>query len=272
MSLRPGDFLINDETDNDLLMTPLIDGERKSHGLVPRDFQTHPLGMFAPPTEIPLIPRSEWSDRIKEQAALRTRISDMRGSIPSLDQDGVGYCWAHSSTSAVTMVRAINNMPYVPLSAFSVAATIKKGADEGGWCGLSAKFVREKGVMSQAVWPQGDRNYRKYDKPENWENAALHKATEEFVDLTHDVYDTELTFDQTISCLLCGIPCAVDFNWWSHSVCAIDAVEVEAGSFGIRILNSWSDSWGEKGTGVLQGKKAVPDSGVAFRVVRASNV
>lgn len=181
-----------------------------------------------------------------------------------------GNCWAHSTTHTVMMDRAKSNQPYVPLSAYAVAATIKKGKDEGGWCGLSAKFWREKGGPSQSLWPQGDRDYRKYDKPEIWANAQLHMVAEDFVDLTRSVYDQNLTFEQVICCLLARIPLAVDFNWWGHSVCALDPVEVEPGSFGIRILNSWSDKWGDQGMSVLRGEKAVPNSCVATRVSGAA--
>lgn len=267
MGLCPTDFLINDATSRDHLFEPRVNGERKARGGVPRDYRIQPKEMFAPPSDIAIIPRSEWSDRIKEMEATKSRISDMRNNFPSLDQGQVGYCWAHSTTHTVMLVRAINNQPYVPLSAYAVAATIKKGADEGGWGGLSAQFAREKGIPSQAKWPQGDRNYRNYDKPEVWTDAALHKITEDWVDLTRDVYDQNLTFDQLITCLLLRIPCVVDFNWWGHSVCAMDAVEIERGSYGIRILNSWSDSWGDRGTGVLQGNKAFPDGAVATRVI-----
>lgn len=251
---------------------PVIDGQPKGHGLVPRDFHTYPREMFAPPSDMTLIPRSEWSARIKEQEKNESRISDLMktANVPCLDQGQVGYCWAHSSTGAVMALRAINGEPTVPLSAYAVAATIKKGADEGGWCGLSAKFIRERGVPSQALWPQGDRNYRQRDKPEVWSNAALHKVTEDWVDLTRDVYDQNLNFDQVASCLLAGIPCAVDFNWWSHSVLGCDLVETEPGSFGLRIRNSWGTSWGEQGFGILQGQKAIPDGAVALRVSGAS--
>lgn len=271
MSLRPGELLIEHNTPSVLILPP-----GKGRGCVPRDFAIDPPEMFDPPSGMPLIPRSEWSARIREMEATQSRLSDLRlrgnggQAIPSLDQGSVGYCWAHSTTHCAILTRVLANQPCVPLSAYAVAATIKSGADEGGWCGLSAKFLRERGVPSQAIWPQGDRNYRKYDRPETWENAALHRTTEEWVDLTRDVYDQGLTFDQVMTCLLSRIPVAVDFNWWSHSVCALDPVEVEPGSFGIRIWNSWGDSWSDRGMGVLRGQKAVPDGAVAIRTSRPS--
>ena len=252
----------------------IADGELKGKGALPRDYSVDPPTMFAP-SDIPLIPRSEWSDRIKEMEATKSRLSDIRLSgnggqpIPSLDQGQVGYCWAHSSTHCVTILRALQNQPYVPLSAYAVASIIKGGRDEGGWCGLSAKFIRDVGVPAQAIWPQGSRSLS-HDTPEMRANAALHKTTEDWVDLTRQVWDEVMTFDQVATCLLSRIPCAVDFDWWSHSVMALDLVEVEPGSFGIRIWNSWGDGWSDRGMGVLQGQKAVPDNAVGLRVTKAS--
>lgn len=272
MGLRPTDFLIGDMIHPSFIYHPNVDGQIKAHGYVERDYKLYPREMFDPPSSMPMIPKSEWSDRIKDLESQKASLSHIRGEIPSLDQGQVGYCWNHSTAHCVTILRAVAGLPYVPLSAYAVGATIKKGADEGGWCGLSAKFLRERGIPSQALWPQGDRDYRKYDKPEVWANAALHKVSEDWVDLTREVYDQSLTFEQVASCLLSGTPCAVDFNWWGHSVCALDLVEISSGNFGLRIWNSWSDKWGDRGMGVLEGQKAIPNGAVALRVTGAGAV
>jgi hypothetical protein len=269
-----GLFVIDDETltdprVKDNVFVPVIDGELKGHGLVPRDYRIHPPEMFAPPSELHLIPRPEWSDRLKEQERAGARLSDIRGDWPALDQNGQGYCWAYSTTSAVMLLRSVNNQPYVRMSAHAIGCKVKNFRNEGGWCGLSAKFHRENGCPSVAMWPEKSMS-RSNDRADVWSNAALHKVTEDWVDLTRDVYDQNLTFNQVATCLLSGIPCAVDFNWWSHSVCGADLVEVEPGSFGLRILNSWSNSWGERGAGILRGSKAIPDEAVAMRVTGIS--
>lgn len=240
-------------------------------GLVPRDFDVDPPDMFAAPTDMPLIPRSEWDDRIAEQEKEQSSLEHirLRAGIPSLNQGQVGYCWAHSITHTVMLARAAANQPYVPLSAYAVAATIKKGRDEGGWCGLSAKFAREKGIPSQAIWPQGDRNYTQHDNAATWADAAKHEITEDWVDLTRDVWGQNLTFDQVATCLLLNIPCALDFNWWSHSVCGLRLVK-SGGGYGIKIWNSWGDSWSDRGMGILSGTKAIPNGAVATRVTTAS--
>lgn len=271
MGLRSTDLLIDDETgDDDLLFKYAPDGEVRGRGQVERDFRQFPVEMMAKPSEMLLVPRSEWSDRIKEMEREKARLSDLRGLMPSLDQGRFGYCWAHSTVHTVLLNRKIMNVKYVPLSAYAVAAIIKNGRDEGAWCGLSQKFIAEKGVPSQEFWPQGSIDLRKAT-PQMYANAALHKITDDWVDLTRQVWDKFLTFDQVMSCLLNRIPCALDFNWWGHSVCGMDPVEVEPGSFGIRILNSWSDQWGDRGTSVLRGQKAIPNGAIATVASRASN-
>lgn len=266
MAFRPGDVLIDDDAPPDVAFDP-----RFARGLVPRDYSEHPREMFAPPAEIALVPRSEWDARIDEQEEQKSSLEHLylRAGWENLDQGQVGYCWAHSTVHSVMLARTRDNQPFVPLSAYAVAATIKGGRDEGGWCGLSAKFVRDRGVPSQAFWPQGDRGVRARDRPEVWENAGLHKITEDWVDLTRDVYDQSLSFDQVATCLLQNVPCPVDFNWWAHSVCAVRLVRVEAGSYGLLILNSWKN-WGRRGLGVLRGRNAIPDGALATRVVGAS--
>lgn len=182
-----------------------------------------------------------------------------------------GNCWAYSTGSAIMMLRALAHQPYVRVSPHGPACIIKKFRDEGGWGALSLQFAMEKGYPSEQFWPQKSMS-KANDKPETWANAALHKVTEGWVDMSADAYDRKLSFQQVATCLLLNVPVVVDFNWWSHSVCAIDLVEIEKGSFGVRILNSWGDGWSEQGTGVLQGNKARPDGAVAPYGTLASGV
>ena len=166
------------------------------------------------------------------------------------------------------LARAVALAPHVRLSAHAVACKVKNFRDEGGWCGLSAKFVRENGIPTVGFWAEKSMS-RTFDTAETWANAAKHKIDEDWVDLTRPVWGQNLTFDQVATCLLLGIPCALDFNHWSHSVCGLRLVRVEAGSYGIKIWTSWTDSWGDRGMGILRGTKAVPDGAVATRTVRA---
>lgn len=250
-------------------LSPVVDGETKSRGLRPRDFSTHPVGYLAcaKPFDIDLVPESEWQARLDVQKAAKAQLSDIRnqgmfgGVIPSRDQNGKGYCWAHSSVSAALIVRAINNQPYADLSAYAVACIIKNYQDQGGWGSESLEWIAANGVPTSEFWPQQSMA-RTNDTPAMRANAKLHEFTE-WMDL-----DPQNMKAQLVTCLLLGIPVVTDFNWWSHSVCTIDLVSVNP--FQTRIWNSWGDSWSQNGTGVLDGQKAIPDSAVAPRVMLAA--
>lgn len=260
-------MLIDDTTPNDIPFDPAY-----SRGLVPRDMATDPPTMFAPPSEIPLIPRSEWDARIDEQEAQQSSLEHVwrRSGEPVLDQNGQGYCWAYSTAAAIMATRMAANMPRVRLSAHAVACKIKGFRDEGGWCGLSAEFARKTGYPSVDVWPEKSMS-RSYDTAATWANADKHRVTEDWVDLAAShYYYQQLTFDQVATCLLLNRACPVDFNWWGHSVCALRLVRVEAGSYGLRIANSWTPQWGEQGFATLRGNKAIPNSALCIRSITAS--
>jgi hypothetical protein len=271
--------IIDDDNYHWLVNDPIVNGHVMSRGLVARDLNKFPVGCYAAAPawspDAPVIPRSEWSERIKEMERTKSRLSDIRNigdngkPIRSLDQNGQGYCWAYASTAAVMLLRAVQGLPHVRMSAHAVGCKVKGFRDQGGWSAQSLDFIKEQGVPSVEKWPEKSMN-RSNDRPDVWANAARHKFTEGFVELNAAVYDRDLTFDQVMTCLLSRIPVPVDLMWWGHAVCAVDPVEVEPGSFGIRIWNSWTDNWGEKGMGVIRGQKAIPDNAVAPRVAMAS--
>lgn len=248
-------------------------------GYVPRDLAVDPPTMFsALPSAIVLIPRSEWDARFDEQEQQQSSLEHLflRGGRPAfvnLDQDGDGYCWSYSVGHAIMLDRLKGNQPLVRLNPHATAAIIKRGRNEGGWCGLSAKFAREHGYAvegdGEGQWPLHSRDLRN-DTPALRAAMAMHKVSEEFVDLTRDVYDQNLTVDQLATCLFNDQPGPVDFNWWGHSVCAVRWVRVEAGSWGLLILNSWL-GWGRHGLAVLRGSKAIPDGALSILVSAASD-
>lgn len=206
-------------------------------GLIPRDYSKYPVGFYksAPPASMPLIPRSEWLDRIKGMAADKSRLSDIRrrNKIASLDQNGQGFCWAYSCTMAIMLARAIMNQPFVRLSGHMIGCLVKNYQDEGGWCGLSLDFVQEHGVPSVEFWKEKSMS-RSNDTPEMRANAKKHIVTDVWADLQTPVYDRNMTEDQSMTLLMTRTPIQGDFNWWGHSVCLMDAVltsEVMPGIF-----------------------------------------
>lgn len=308
MSVSAKEIVIHDGNAHLFTIDQIVDGEQKSRGLVPRNYATHPPG-YSPrgvPFDMPLIPRSEWSERIRDMEGSKSRLSDLRNTgqngqqIPSRDQNGRGYCWFHSGTSATLLLRARDHQPYVDLSAYAGACLIKDYRDEGGWGAQGLDWIIENGIPSSEFWPQRSVS-RSNDTPAMRENAKLHRVSESWME-TGAQYDRNLTYDQVITCLLCRIPVIVDYNWWGHSVCAADAVDGVSqwggpggrdeitgkmlslpefdrrfglsdpvtGAVVIRIWNSWSDSWSDSGMGTLSASKSVPDGASAPRVAYAS--
>lgn len=299
------EVIIHDGNKDQYVQPQVVDGEAKARGLVPRDYSTHPVGFYSGipdmrAVQMPLIGRDQWAARCQELIDRKARISDVRMGglngqpIPARDQNGRGYCWMHSGVGAEILVRAIANLPYADLSAYACACIIKNYRDEGGWGAQGCDFLMSRGCPTSKFWPQRAVS-KEYDTPETWEDAKKHKITGGYMDLQAAQYDRTLTFDQYATCLLLRIPVISDFNWWSHSVCAMDLVNgntmfkkvrdshsgklltvvehelywavnnpVTAG-YGVRILNSWGDTWSDHGMGVLTGSQAVPDGAVAPR-------
>lgn len=101
---------INDQNWQEFV-EPIVDGERKSRGLRPRNYQSHPVGYLpqAKPFDLPLIPQSEWASRLADIVAAKAQLSDVRNTgnngqpIPSRDQDQKGYC--HTADTEVLTER-----------------------------------------------------------------------------------------------------------------------------------------------------------------------
>jgi hypothetical protein len=296
-------FLITDENWGSHVC-PIVNGEQKKQGLVPRDYEVRPVGSYRSIRgfDMPLIDRSEWPDRIRDMNAQGSFVRDIRRRgnlgkpIPSLDQDGVGYCWVHSATMSVMLTRARQGQPYKRLSAFMVGCIIKNYQDEGGWGALGIDFIAQNGVPDVQFWPEKSMN-RSNDTPAMRQNAALHKTEGIWADMAAAVYDRNLSLDQSVTSLLLGNCNVEDYNWWGHSVLIIGLAlaaggmplggipdlrsldlnnERDAKVMGDIVnkvgINSWTDSWGDLGEFTLTGNKAHSDGGVAVCSVEPSDV
>lgn len=259
--------IIDDNTNADDLFSPQF-----ARGHDPSQYVRE---MFAAPHGMTLVPESEWDARYDEQEKSQSSLEHVyrRAGWENLDQNGHGYCWAYSTGAAVMLKRSAMGLPYVRLNPHSVAAIIKNGRDEGGWCGLSLKFGRDGGYAVEGngpgQWPLHSRNTANLT-PAVRENMLLHKVTDDWYDLGRPEYGQQLTRQQLATCLFQNNPCPTDFNWWGHSVCSVRFVRVERGSWGLMILNSWK-GWGDRGLAVLRGSKAVPDGAVGVVNTLASN-
>lgn len=255
-------------------MTDMLHPKGVAYGLVERDYDQFPEPMFAPPSEMGLIPESEWDARFDEQERLQSSLEHLYLSGPNgtpafvnLDQNVDGYCWIYSVGHSIMMDRLRRNLPVVRLNPHSAGAIIKKGRNEGGWCGEGAQFCTDVGMAPEGSgpghWPLHSRDIR-LDTPAMRAEMAKHRIVEQWTDLTRQVWNRNLTKAQVATCGFNNIPGPGDFNFWSHSVARLRWVRIERGAWGLLILNSWKN-WGRFGLGVLRGNQAIPDGALGIR-------
>jgi hypothetical protein len=249
-----------------------------SFGLVERDYSQFPEPMFAPPSDMKIIPESEWDARFDEQERTQSSLEHIYLSGPNgtpafmnLDQGTEGYCWIYSVGHSVMIDRLRRNLPPVRLNPHSAGAIIKRGRNEGGWCGEGADFVTKNGIAPEGTgpgqWPRHSRDLR-HDTPAMRTSMARYKIDEQWVDLTRQVWSRNLTMAQIATCGFNNIPGPGDYNWWRHSVCRLRWVRIERGSWGQLILNSWR-GWGRHGLGVLRGNQAIANGALGVRSTTA---
>lgn len=233
-------------------------------GAVPRDYEAEPEGSgpFSAPFALPLIPRSEWKERIEEMERTKTRSSDICElmGLPPMYQASTLYCADNSAVDSVQVLRAIQGQPTVFLSAASVGAPLKNYRNVGGWASTAMAYIVKNGIAPASMWPTNAIN-RKYDTPECREERKKYGVTE--------WWDMQpRNFDQLMTCLLNRIPCAAGFNWMRHAITPIDPVIGPRGEFGFLSRNSglYRDRTGHF---VVLGNRAIPDDCVAPRVAIA---
>lgn len=249
------------------------------YGLVPRDFKTHPVGHYAaiPAFSMPLMTDDEIEASIVRKNADHSWLSDLRltgmfgGVIPSRDQNGKGYCWAHSGVSANLLVRARDNQPYADLSAYAVACIIKGYRDEGGWGAEGIEWQAANGCPTSKTWPQQSMS-RGNDNAAMRAEAALYKPTGTWMDMQPNDNRALAT------CLCKDDPVVFDSNQWGHSICACRLISwgPNGRNLSVQIWNSWGDDWhhgtSEPGMGILPSSDSgpSPDGQVALITVRAA--
>ncbi len=245
--------------------------------MVPRDYTEFPEAMFAPPSQMVLVPKTEWDARYDEQEATESSLEHifLRGGQPAfvnLDQNGDGDCWAYSVGHAM-MLDALKANPTAKVDRLNphfIATYLKRF--NGGWCGASAKVAFEVGCLEEGAgteeWPLHSHSTGLLNQV-RLAAAIKHKISEEWRDLTREIYNQALTTLQVATCGFMNVPVPSDFNWWSHSVCQVRWVRIEAGSWGPLILNSWK-GWGRHGLAVLRGSQAIANGAVAVLSTTAS--
>lgn len=257
---------------------PVIDdGNFKSHvdeanaiskfgsGYVPRDFNANPPGKLFKAYSGQKFDEDELVERIKEKEAQQSGLADLHRAlnIPILDQGQYGYCWMYGTVLCMMMAYARAGLPVPHLSAASAAAKGKNYRNEGGLAEEALRYIKQFGVSTVKYWPDGGVADRKYDTPEQRNNAELHKAVE-FEELpSNDLL-------AVASVLVLDLPCTGGFGWWGHLIGLLQPRVVSASRgerIGLEFANSWTKRYGKNGFGVLAGKKAIPFEAYVIRTV-----
>ena len=240
----------------------LRDNANGPRGYSGRDFAANPLGSYANTFALPIIPRSEWDDRIESLEKNRSLLSDIDRyhRVLMLDQMRTNYCWCFGVVGGIMTRMAAMGLSVPRLSAASAAAKIKNYQNVGGWGGEAIEGIRKYGVSTLDLWPNATID-PKYDTHEQQLNAKMHGAVE-FEELNPK------DFDQLMTCLLMGMPVPIGLLWWGHLVCAMDPVVISPGVYGVRIKNSWGTKWEKEGFAILSESKATPDEANVIRTTK----
>lgn len=249
-AFHPGEFVIDDDTPDHMLVTPV--GQSTGYTGPCRNASASTIPF---PSNL-LIPSSDWQAIIQEKEASGTNLSAMllNAGVPSKNQQQTNYCWANSPTCCVESLRCAENQPYVALSAASVGGPITRYQNVGGNGEAALEYIVANGIVPESLWPVNAIS-SKYHTPANV-TAALDYRIVGWYELVNN------NINQLISMLLRNIPVSVGLNWWGHQVTYCDAVW-QNGAIAIRFRNSWGDTYGAKGFAILQGSKMTPNDQVA---------
>jgi hypothetical protein len=214
------------------------------------------------PTDL-IIPKSEWQARIQEREERKATIWHRATAAgwKVKDQQQTNYCWINAPTAAVELIRLLQHDEPVVLSPASAGAQITNYRNVGGWGKEGLEWIQTHGLVPVSLWPANAIS-KQYATESNKQVALSYRQIEWWELAVRSL-------DQLVSCLLRGYPVAVGYNWWGHEVTACDPVWVD-GAVAIRIANSWGEAWGDKGFGVIQGNRMLPDDACSPRTAVAA--
>lgn len=236
-------------------------------GHIARDWEIFEYGAveFAEPFPIPLIPRSEWPDRIADLERRKALVSDAMkdAKVPVLNQGSLPYCHAFAPAAALMGLRAIQGLPFKMLSAGSIGGPATGYKATGAWIGSDLKVIRTLGVSTTEFVPE------KQVSRSGWKPGAAEEALTNRVIEWYELPRQQI-FDYMMTALLLGFPVCDAYTWWGHATFAADPYMSKDRKFGHRNRNSWGPGYGEDGWFVMMEGKGTPYEAYVPRVITPS--
>jgi len=242
--------------------------EGLTFGGMQRDYNSAPFGSASRPSKDFQYTfesdRGKLRDRIQRADENKTAPDDWRISadVPVLDQGQWGYCWFFGCCGAMLNCYAMTGGVVPHLNAFPTAYRIKNGRNEGGWGEEALRGIEQYGVVEDSLWPGLEAKMSNWDRQEVKANAALHKVTESLELPRRDI----LALVSVLTDPRNPRPVTVGYDWWGHLIYAVRAGWKD-GKFLVKIVNSWKETWGEKGTAWLTESKAIASEQIAIQRV-----
>lgn len=218
-----------------------------------------------------IIPESQWEELIRWHDENQTTPDHHRlyKEVPITDQNGFPYCWMFGVVGAMMTSMAQSGIDVPFLSATYTAAMGKGWVKRGGWGAEAIGYIKKYGVPTNDVYPQHAFD-RKLAAQESVKRSAAACDELEFIKLPTDRGSVPL---EVVASVLLDpenpMPISTAFNWWGHLTYSSKFGRDSRGRWGHKNVNSWKESWGQKGCSFIVGSKARPNEAIAIRSVKA---
>lgn len=205
----------------------------------------------------------ELKERLEDMWAAEASIMHRVYHTDALKQSR-GTCWIHGTCQACMQLVEMSNLPYRALSPASVAYHCYNNFGvNGGYPAKGVEAFQERGCSTVKTWPENGHS-KKYDTTES-QAERVHNWLEEVV----LVGSGEEAFIKLLSAHCQGKPGGASYSWWRHYVCTCYGRHDKELMIGLR--NSWGNGgYGDKGFGLLSGKRKYPTWGCVFMRMRQS--
>lgn len=217
-------------------------------------------GFASLPSNFKVIPFNETASRVRDmkQAGADLVSRKKRSKIKTKDQNGTNYCWVNCAASAIEYTRELQGESYRELSPAFLGNLGSNFTNSGGYVEDALELSVKYGCATVASVPTNNLSRQWYNQNRDavFADAARHKVTN-WVDLGYGGNGS--LDDQVRTLLLQNQPVVVALNWWSHAILYVAVTE--NGDW--VILNSWGDSWGEQGIGVIERRRGSPNAAFA---------